>query len=175
MRSERGERTFSSLAELHSSIEVLARTPGVREMRISGGKPGRITYEHADGRPPSFESESVPDSMPWAQRILGLELRTYTARTLLEGVVHGWSAFRDLGRYPTHVCVWSVRGMMTELFPAARWAGEPALREDLFGMEVVELEEKFNRGTVVICGGRLIGGRAQDADFGLTIVRPLRP
>lgn len=167
---------FISTEQLKQLVGILSTTTGVYEIRITADKEGpQIRFRHDEGLDvKALEFKDEPTI--WRNRVMELQLRTYTTRSLREGVVFGWEVFRERQRWATHVCVWDRDAFYKELFGNAAWIDAPAYFDEVYGLTVVPLggssgEAVLPQGRVVMCGGRRFQGVVDDADFGLVLER----
>lgn len=167
---------FVNVERLKQLVGLLSTTSGVYELRITVDKQGpQIHFKHDEGL--DVKALEFPDEPAlWRNRVMELELRPYSCRSLREAIVFGWEVFRERQRWATHLCVWDRNGFYRELFNNAAWIDIPAYFDDVYGMGVVPLggssgEAVLPQGRVVMCGGRRFQGVVDDADFGLILER----
>lgn len=167
---------FLNGEQLVSMVRTLSSTSGVYEIRITADGSGpALTFRHEEGL--DLRSLELPNEPAlWRQRVMDLQLRPYTAKSLLECVVFGWQAFRERQRWATHLCVWDREDFYREMFANAPWSDIPLYFDEVYGMELVELgassgESTLPKGRVVMAGGRRFRGTVDDADYGLILER----
>lgn len=164
-----GEWRYSTPQDLLQTIEILSKTRGVVDIRILKG---RVVFQTQPWAKPDLLPEPL-DAPTWAEKLGQIDLRAYKAKSLLEGVIFGWTEFRKLRRYATHICVWDHQILYAELFPDAAWPHEQGYFDTLYGLTIVEMraEVAYTKGTVILCGGSVIDGGLENLDTGLVIRR----
>lgn len=164
-----GEWRFTTPQDCLRTVEILIKTKGVSNIRIL---PGKVVFQHQ----PWAKLDLLPDPLDaasWTEKLNQINLRVYRAKTLLEGVIFGWTEFRKLRRYATHLCAWDNASLYAELFPAATWPHEQGYYDTIYGLVPVEMraELAYVKGTVIMCGGPVLDGGIEDIDTGLVIKR----
>lgn len=167
-----GTYHITTHSDLIRVLDLLVRTKGVLSVQVL---PGRVIYQCQ----PWAKVDLLPDPgdpVTWADKLATADLRSYSADSLLEGVIYGWVELRKLHRYPTHLCAWDRESLFSELFPGASWPYELTFHDKLFGLEIVELKSEvdFTKGTVILCGGHVLDGGMNEINMGLVIRRPGR-
>ena len=163
-----GTWTYTSSEDLLRVIDVLMRTKGVLSINVL---PGHIVYRHQPWAQINL-ARPIDEPLTLREKLEAIDLSYYDCESLIEGVIFGWEQLRKRARHPSHVCVWDRTKFYKELFPESSWPFEVSFIDDLYGMQVVELDGEANEGTVILLGSRVANSASyEDVDLGLLVRR----
>lgn len=168
-----GQWRYESPEELLRVVDILSRTRGILTIQVF---PRKVVFSHQPWSKVDFLGSSS-EPVSWRDKLDQIDLRDYEAASLLEGIIFGWEQLRQMGKHATHLIVWDRAEFYEELFPKAGWPHDKAFFDTLYGMNMIDLKQEgiadddILPGTVVLCGGCLLDGKADDIELGLLIRR----